>query len=150
MILGVDVGFPGPADDVVLAAAAAVTAIGVLWRATRNPRRKLTAAVHKTNQVADVLLGRPAIRHPDTGVELAPPQPGIGARLSAIEEAIAQQAANAEDLRRAHDRIDSLERRIADHLASEHEARIAAHEESQQMWQAIEAIARTGNLGGGS
>jgi len=66
----------------------AVVAAGVLWRATRKPRRWIQHFCHKLDRAVDDVVGVPAVIHPITGEELAPALPGIGARTASLEAAV--------------------------------------------------------------
>ena len=103
---------------IVVASAALVILIG---RA-----RKMLAPVQSFFKRADaaneILVGRPAITHPDTNEVLAPATPGLGVRLAHMEEAIvsiASTKAEVGELRRdLHQVAIKLDTHIAQHDAA--------------------------------
>lgn len=65
---------------------AIVGASGTLLFTLRRGGKRLRATSAKVNQVTDVLLGRDAILHPETGEELVAATPGIGTRMASMEQ----------------------------------------------------------------
>lgn len=106
---------------------AIVGALGTLWVVLKKFRRKAVVVADKANAVTDVLLGRPAILHPETGEVLVPETPGIGTRMATIEKwqseagPILKQLADTQaQMVRAHTRIDKVEERLEDHINAGH------------------------------
>jgi hypothetical protein len=104
-------------------------ALGTIYVLTRKAGRKAQAFANKANQVSDVLLGRPAILHPETGEVLVDETPGIGTRMAHIErwqsEAVPILKTLAEtqsQLAQVYTRLDSVESRLEDHLDWHNEA----------------------------
>lgn len=92
----------------------------------------------------DALVGREAIVHPETGKELAPAVPGIGARMANVEQAIvsiALQQVEINDLKSSrddlqHSRDDHHERITKLEFAAVE--RVVARAESAQAWRTVE------------
>lgn len=98
--------------DLALAAQVTVavcTALGLLYVGGRRVFRAIYHLITRTNLVFDTMLGREAIVHPDTGMELAPAQPGLGQRLATMEHAIDVLAQNSSKLEDHEHRITALE-----------------------------------------
>lgn len=67
----------------IVAVVGAVTTLAVVL--VKGSRRAANV-FEKVNQVSEVLLGREAIVHPETGEILAPSSPGIGTRMAMMEQ----------------------------------------------------------------
>lgn len=83
----------------------------------------------------DAVLGREATLHPDTGVELVPAQPGLGARVASIEVAVMEIA-------RTHARLDNHENRLS-RLESAENERAMARTETIELLRVVDTALRT-------
>jgi len=95
-------------DEALLSAAAVATALGVLVALGLRVERRLRAWACKGEAVAEILLGRDEIRHPETGQVLVPATPGLGLRISTIEttlQTLAEHQAGMETLTTDNARI---------------------------------------------
>lgn len=117
----------------IVGVSAGLSALG--WM-VRKAYQKVVAIARKLDNVADTLLGREEIRHPDTGRVLTPATPGLGVRLAHIEEAL-------ERLVETDARLSRLETKVEDHIVKALEMEKARAEEAKEMWKAIRAIAST-------
>lgn len=102
---------------------AIVGALGTLFVVARRSLRKAGGALAKGNQVFDVMLGRPAILHPETGEVLVPETPGIGTRMAHIESwqtrtdvILEKMADTTSELVRTNRRIDTVHDKLNRHL----------------------------------
>lgn len=104
----------------------------------RKGWRKAHRAITKGGQVIDTLVGREAIYHPESGKELEPASPGIGARMVRLEDAFLTLVDQG-------DRISALEHTQLKHedaieeLKSASMERVITRAESTQAWQTIES-----------
>lgn len=89
----------------------------------------------------DAILGREAINHPDTGVELAPPIPGIGNRMANQEQQMSVLTEAVSAIAGSHKRIDDLEERMGRLEQNRDLERIVGKAESIQMFKTIETVA---------
>lgn len=107
----------------------------------RKAWKRILRAVKKGNDVIDTLVGRDAIYHPESGKELEPASPGIGARMVRLEDAFLT-------LVNQGDRISALEHNQIKHdeaieeLKAAQMERVIARAESAQAWSAIEAAVK--------
>lgn len=118
----------------------------------RKGWHKVRRAVTKGNAVVDTLVGRPAIYHPESGKELEPASPGIGARMVSQEEqarhqaeqmalltdAVSKIAASHARLEHVESRLDAHDEALAELKAGSME-RVMTRAESTQAWQTIES-----------
>lgn len=102
---------------------AIVGAVSTFLVVIRKGGKRLRTATAKANQVSDVLLGRPAILHPETGVELAPETPGIGTRMAHIEQwqsdagsILSTLAETQQEMVRTNARVDLLHDKLNRHI----------------------------------
>lgn len=105
----------------IVAVAAALAAV-VFWGARLF--RGAARASRRVNEVFDIIAGRDAIVHPETGKVLAEATPGLGHRLATMESAVTSLAEThdmvATVIRRMDGqerRLDELEARVDDHIA---------------------------------
>lgn len=105
-------------------------------------RPKWRAAKNRWGNFETAIIGREAIVHPETGRELAPAVPGIGARQANIESQIGVLTDAVAKIADSHQRIDELDRRIAAIESGHMAERIASKVENIQLFSAIEAIAK--------
>lgn len=91
------------------------------------------------------LVGRDEVVDPASGRVLAEAQPGIGARMESVENAVVRVVDLIESQQRQDDRIDDHEHRIKQ-LEDGTIERIAGKAESTAAWRAVEKIAETGGL----
>lgn len=104
----------------IVAIAGAVCTLAVV---VKRGGRKVRSGVAKVNQVTDVLLGREAIVHPETGEELVPATPGIGTRMASMEQwqndagGILRELADTQaKLVHTNQRVDRIEDEFRDHV----------------------------------
>lgn len=122
----------------VVAITGGLITLGVV---ARKCWRKMLRAIKKGNDVIDTLVGRDAIYHPESGKELEPAAPGIGARMVRLEDAFLT-------LVNQGDRISALEHNQLKHeeaiteLKAAQVERVIARAESAQAWSAIEAAVK--------
>lgn len=119
----------------LILAGAACAVVGGWWRWVR-PR--IRSARAKGDAFSDAILGRPAILHPDTGKELVPAVPGIGARQANIEQQISVLTGAVSQMANQGRRLDSHEERLAILEAGAQE-RAQLRTESIEMLRAMEA-----------
>lgn len=106
----------------------------------RKAWKRILRAVKTGNAVVDTLVGRPAIHHPESGKELEPASPGIGARMVRLEDAFLT-------LVNQGDRISALEHNQIKHedaiakLEAASVERVVTRAESAAAWRAVEAVA---------
>lgn len=134
MLLDLLAGLPALAQWLLAVGGAVLLLAGpVRWvvQKTRRGSSKVGAAF-------DALLGRPEIRHPDTGQVLAEATPGLGARLAHMEQAIIDLADTRREIVRLTERFDQHLLEAASRSVSQQ----TLAEEQKAMWQAIEAIAK--------
>lgn len=96
--------------------------------------RKLLAPVQSFFKRADaaneILVGRPAIVHPDTGMELAPATLGLGHRLSDIESGQRELKDAVVSLAQVHQDVTDLRKDVSA-LTTRVDAHIAKHDAPQ-------------------
>lgn len=102
---------------------AIVGGLATLLVVLRKARRRLVKAAAKANDVSDVLLGRPAILHPETGEVLAPAAPGIGTRMAHIEKwqdeaggILGKLADTQAQMVRTNARVDGIDDKLNAHI----------------------------------
>lgn len=116
---------------------------------TRKGWRKIRRAIKKGNDVVDTLVGRDAIYHPESGKELEPASPGIGARMVRLEDAFLTLVSQEDRISTVEHnqlaqgrRIDTHDDEIAE-LKAQSVERVVTRAESAAAWRAVEAIAST-------
>lgn len=115
----------------IFTAGALVTLLAATYRKVRPWWKEMGRDVRAGR---DALIGREAIVHPETGRELAPAVPGIGARMANVETAIvaiAQQQKDIAGLQATaanHDsRIGKLELAAVERVVGKAESTAAFH-----------------------
>lgn len=78
--------------------------------------RAIAAMWRRVNEVFDIIAGREAIVHPETGVLLAEATPGLGHRLATMESAITSIADYREEIGTLNHRIDDLASSVQEHV----------------------------------
>lgn len=78
--------------NAVIITAAVMTAIAAMWKGGGVLWRRGAGVYRRTEAMGDVLLGREAILHPETGEVVVEATPGLGVRLATMETAIAAVA----------------------------------------------------------
>lgn len=120
----------------------------------RKAWRRILRAIKTGNAVVDTLVGREAIHHPETGREIVPASPGIGARMVSQEEqahrqgeqmvlltnAVSKIADSHARLEHVESRIDAHDKAIAE-LKAQSVERVVTRAESAAAWRAVEAVA---------
>lgn len=119
------------AEEIALAIVAFSAAIAALWTGWRRTTKVVAEGRKDVRAFKDAILGRDAIIHPESGVELAPAVPGIGARMATIESAVVEMA-------NTHQRVDRLEIRVAS-LEEKETERALARTESIELMRTIES-----------
>ena len=126
----------------IVAITGGLVTLGVL---SRKCLRKIRRAVKKGNDVIDTLVGREAIYHPESGKELEPASPGIGARMVNQEEQMLLLTNAVSKIADSHVRLEHVESRVDAHdeaikeLKAAQIERVITRAESAQAWQAMEA-----------
>lgn len=129
-------GVPQGEGSVVAELIITLGAVGaVILAVLRWAWPKVKTFSRAVGEFKDAVLGREATVHPDTGAELVPAQPGLGARMASIEIAVGELA-------RTHRRLDSHEARIAalEQAATE---RAMARTETIEMLRVVDTALRT-------
>lgn len=108
-------------------AVASLTALVALVLMARKASAKAKVLADRASAVGDVLLGRPAIVHPETGEILLPEAPGIGTRMASIEgwqsevgPILASLARTQTEMNNAGRRIDRLDEIMTMHIGNHH------------------------------
>lgn len=122
---------------------AITAALTIIVSVLRKASKKSRLVLRRADMVAETLLGRPAIVHPDSGEVLADATPGLGTRLGHIEGAIVNLAKTQSDVGELTKRVDTLSATVQTHITHSNSNAQAAHEEQTAMWQAIKAIAKS-------
>jgi hypothetical protein len=124
----------------LVAVAAAVGALALLWKYGLRAWRGWRSARMKVAAVTDAILGREAVFDSITGKEIAPPLPGMGVRMAhqeqqmeAITVAVTSLASQREALENHEGRIKALEEAAVE--------RVVTRAESAAAWRAVEAVA---------
>lgn len=128
---------------VCTAVALSAGAYKVLWYGTRNPRKPgwVKAGLERVRSAFDAILGREAVVDSITGKELAPALPGIGQRMSTVEQALVTFAQNQHEL----EIIRDLTKEHGERLTALEEAsveRVVSKAESAAAWRAMEAATK--------
>lgn len=90
--------------------AGGVTGVLAGWWRWGHP---LWVAIRVTaREFRDAVLGRPPVLHPDTGAQLAPAVPGIGARQAHMEDQLVVLTGAVAALAHQGQRLDDHDRRI--------------------------------------
>lgn len=102
---------------------AIVGCTGTVTVIARRLKAKARKGLEEVGQVKDVLLGRPAILHPDTGEVLVPETTGIGTRMAHIEqwqtdagEILTKMADTQAEMVRTNARVDLLDDKVNRHI----------------------------------
>jgi hypothetical protein len=126
----------------LVAVAAAIGAIALLWKYAVKAWRGWRLARSKVGAVTDAILGREAVVDSITGKEIAPALPGMGVRMAhqeqqmeAITLAVTRLASQQEALTDHEKRIKALEDGAFE--------RMVTRAESAAAWSAVEAVAKS-------
>lgn len=102
----------------------------------------------KWDNAREALVGREAILHPDTGRVLVEATPGLGQRLSSIEEGqrligqtlstLGETQAETAELNR---RVGELTDQLGNHITESNKLEMERTKEREAMWDAIRAVA---------
>lgn len=136
------------------ALSAAVLALAGFWRwawlgkleaRDDGPRQRTPGFIKRVGldlrAFRDAILGRDAIRHPDTGRVLADAVPGIGARMAASDDRLERLTAVVETIADSHKRVDAIEIRLATVEQAIGGERVLKGIESVQLLRTMEAVA---------
>lgn len=118
--------------ELIITIGAACAVLAGFWRWALPRLRGIT---HDLIAFKAAILGRDAVKHPETGVTLVPAQPGLGTRVASIELAVIQIA-------RTHQRLDDHEQRLA-RLERGVEERTAARTETVELLRVVDTALKT-------
>lgn len=132
----------------ILAAGAVVSALIVLRKTSIRLHAAYKERARDAVAVRDAILGREAVRDSITGLELAPPLPGVGARMAHQEQQMelltTAVARIADQQHQYHELKDTVDRHDLRLVALEEATleRIVTRAESTQAWGAVQAALR--------
>ena len=124
----------------IVAVAAAVGALVILWKYGLKAWRGWRLARAKVGAVTDAILGRDALVDSITGREIAPALPGMGVRMAHQEQQMEAITLAVTRLASQHEALTDHERRIKA-LEDSAVERVVTRAESAAAWRAVEAVA---------
>lgn len=138
-------------SDLIGLALGLIALMGAVIAWARWIRPRYRAGKARIIGAVDALVGRDAIHDSITGKEIAPPLPGMGQRMAAMETAVTNladlavsQSHQDERITEAHLRINALETRV-DSLETGRVEQVVTKAESVAAYRAMEAIAKHGD-----
>jgi hypothetical protein len=123
----------------IITAGASTAVLAAWWRWLR-PR--WVSFKYTAKEFRDAILGRPPVLHPDTGKQLAPAVPGIGARQANMEGQLVVLTQAVASLANQGQRLDDHERRLGVLEEAAHE-RTIARTETVELLRTIETAMKT-------
>lgn len=124
--------------DWLAAVAAGLVAVGILYALIVKRARRFAA---KWDNAREVLVGREAIVHPDSGEVLAEATPGLGKRLATMESTLVALGNTDRGLQALAGQVGDLAEKFGQHVTESNELELARTREREEMWHAIQAVA---------